>query len=162
MKVDFRGAGVEVVTKNTPFPPTTFDANVRRASVNSFGFGGANAHIILESAPVFLQPKEQAKRAVAKLNLFPFSANCEYSLKANIEAHTSAETLQGKNLADIAHTLATRRSTFFHRGVAIISTEDAVPSLREMVTGKESSSQMKIGFIFSGTSPHHSPCLTPY
>lgn len=35
---------IEIVTENLPWPETV----VRRASVNSFGFGGANSHAILE------------------------------------------------------------------------------------------------------------------
>ncbi|KAI1444204.1 putative polyketide synthase [Annulohypoxylon stygium] len=41
--------GVQIVTSTTPLPAD--DQNTRRVSVNSFGYGGANAHSILESAP---------------------------------------------------------------------------------------------------------------
>jgi len=42
--VDFIGARVKVVTDMTPWPPD----KLLRVSVNSFGFGGANAHCILD------------------------------------------------------------------------------------------------------------------
>ncbi|KAI1089063.1 putative polyketide synthase [Rostrohypoxylon terebratum] len=41
--------GVQIVTNAVPLP--TNDQETRRVSVNSFGYGGANAHSILESAP---------------------------------------------------------------------------------------------------------------
>jgi hypothetical protein len=40
---------IRVATKPTPWP-----AETRRMSVNSFGFGGANAHIVLDDALSFL------------------------------------------------------------------------------------------------------------
>ncbi|MCJ1377213.1 hypothetical protein MMC17_000305 [Xylographa soralifera] len=44
-KIDFDLARVKVVTEMTPWPASK---PIRRASVNSFGYGGANAHCILE------------------------------------------------------------------------------------------------------------------
>ena len=44
--IDFDGSGVKVVTEMTPWPASK---PIKRASVNSFGYGGANAHCILES-----------------------------------------------------------------------------------------------------------------
>ncbi|KAI1084321.1 putative polyketide synthase [Whalleya microplaca] len=42
--IDFEGARVQVVTDMTPWPRT----KLRRVSINSFGYGGANAHCILD------------------------------------------------------------------------------------------------------------------
>src|SRR5204862_4680021 len=46
--IDFEGLKLRVNTTLEPFPETD---GRRMAGVNSFGFGGANAHIILEEAP---------------------------------------------------------------------------------------------------------------
>lgn len=43
-KLDERN--IEIVTGLRPWPET----RVRRASINSFGYGGANTHVILEAA----------------------------------------------------------------------------------------------------------------
>lgn len=43
--MDLRGGRLSIVQKITPWPV----GHVRRASVNSFGYGGANAHTILEA-----------------------------------------------------------------------------------------------------------------
>ena len=49
--IDFVGARVKVVTDTTPWPASK---PIRRASVNSFGYGGANAHCILEGIQSFV------------------------------------------------------------------------------------------------------------
>lgn len=49
LSVHFDDLKVKVVTESTKWP--VGKSGIRRASVNSFGFGGANAHVILESAP---------------------------------------------------------------------------------------------------------------
>lgn len=41
----------QIPTVNTPWPET----GLRRISVNSFGFGGANAHVVLDDAPHYLR-----------------------------------------------------------------------------------------------------------
>lgn len=41
----------QIPTVNTPWP----DTGLRRISVNSFGFGGANAHAVLDDAPHYMQ-----------------------------------------------------------------------------------------------------------
>ncbi|KAI9324293.1 thiolase-like protein, partial [Zopfochytrium polystomum] len=44
------GLNVAVQTAYGPFPRTTA-GRPRRVAVNSFGFGGSNAHAVLEQAP---------------------------------------------------------------------------------------------------------------
>lgn len=44
--IDFDGSRVRVVTEMTPWPASK---PIKRASINSFGYGGANAHCIIES-----------------------------------------------------------------------------------------------------------------
>ncbi|KAL9011376.1 MAG: hypothetical protein Q9173_003774, partial [Seirophora scorigena] len=62
--IDFDGAKVKVVTETTPWPSSQ---PIRRASINSFGYGGANAHAILESIESFVPGyKPYASRSSSK------------------------------------------------------------------------------------------------
>ncbi|KAF1955974.1 polyketide synthase [Byssothecium circinans] len=43
-KIDLKAGRINILTENTPWP----EGRVRRASVNSFGYGGANGHCIID------------------------------------------------------------------------------------------------------------------
>ncbi|KAI1172111.1 hypothetical protein F4777DRAFT_593117 [Nemania sp. FL0916] len=103
--------------------PAVGEDNVRRVSVNSFGFGGANAHAIVEQYISPVQKTSQRPNRGRDTVSIPlvFSAASGLSLTANIEAF--AGMLDGKdssmddveNLERIAATLQSRRSNFPHK-----------------------------------------------
>ena len=55
--VDLRNGSLKIVMENTPWP----DKASRIASVNSFGYGGSNAHVILEATGSFFANKTHAR-----------------------------------------------------------------------------------------------------
>lgn len=61
--VDLREGRIRIVTESTPWPTSTS----RIASVNSFGYGGANAHTILEGAESFLYNYTRQKEILRNL-----------------------------------------------------------------------------------------------
>ncbi|PZP06938.1 Acyl transferase domain-containing protein [Pseudomonas sp. NFPP10] len=88
--------------------------------VNSFGFGGTNAHVVLRSAPD-TEPAtvtSAARSQDAPLYL-PFSARSPGALKEL--SHRYSERLQASNveLDDILHSAAFHRAPLNHRAVAI-------------------------------------------
>lgn len=61
--IDFKGMGLDIVTSVRPFPADIKDPLI---GINSFGFGGANGHLILAGlpdTPTEKQPIGQADRA---------------------------------------------------------------------------------------------------
>lgn len=103
---------LEVPTKALQWPVSS--DNVRRASVNSFGFGGTNAHVILENAPEQCLPPTSTTSLVALP--FVFSASSERSLGSLLFNYS--QYLSGNPDADLnalASTLLTRRSVFTHK-----------------------------------------------
>ncbi|MFJ2894909.1 amino acid adenylation domain-containing protein [Streptomyces sp. NPDC087218] len=81
-----------------------------RAGVNSFGFGGTNAHVVLEEAPVRdARPGEPDARA---WNILPLTARTPEALPevaAGIRRELAGENGTEVSLSDLGHTLARRR-----------------------------------------------------
>ncbi|KAL8750373.1 MAG: hypothetical protein Q9184_006446, partial [Pyrenodesmia sp. 2 TL-2023] len=100
-------SNLEIPTTLQPWPQLSA-AVIRRASVNSFGFGGANAHAILEAYAAQQNPRGPPNTIFSP---FLFSASSDRALSAMLEAH--AKYLQAHpdvDLRDLAYTLHTRRS----------------------------------------------------
>ncbi|KAF5026791.1 hypothetical protein F66182_1075 [Fusarium sp. NRRL 66182] len=100
---------LRVPKEATPWPAVA-EGQPRRASVNSFGFGGTNAHAIIEQ----YIPAASSTPTDSKLtNVLPlvFSARTKRSLKANMENVLSyIKTAPDINVTDLAWTLLQKRS----------------------------------------------------
>lgn len=126
---------IEVVRKTSrPWPQSQSGNDLcRRASVNSFGFGGANAHAILESygdsAPGHTRHRGRL------FTPFVFSASSDYSLRATLQGYTTfLSQAPSLDAHDLAWTLHQRRTLLNHRVyVAADSIEDLKDQLSSMV-----------------------------
>lgn len=115
--IDFDALKLRVPTQMEPFPSK---GGTRIAGVNSFGFGGANAHIVLAEPPQTKQPK---KKVLEDDRAWPIvlSARSEASLKET--AKTLAAWLSERAnangssplLPDLTYTLGARRNHHAHR-----------------------------------------------
>jgi len=124
--IKFDEWNLEVVTRAHPLKPE----GRLVIGVNSFGFGGANAHVILESPPetARVATSEAAKSHATGALPLRFSARGEPALRAM--AGRLAEWLEGSDaeLYDIAHTLWRRRE--HHRDGALLFAEGKAEAAR--------------------------------
>jgi hybrid polyketide synthase/nonribosomal peptide synthetase ACE1 len=125
------------VAKNWPQLPENAP---RRVSVNSFGFGGANAHAILEAFDhTHLRGTSTGDEISVQVSPFNFSASSEKSLLANLAAYS--EYLRGHpdiDLRNLSWTLNCRRSTLPVRfSVSASSSEELAARLEEAVQSGE-------------------------
>lgn len=114
----------------TPFMPITGTRDWEqlqervplRAGISSFGFGGVNAHIILEEYPAIYQGLETQPE---ESYLFALSAKTETSLLQQISSWERflAKEAEGNSLKDMCLTLLTGRQTFSHRIAAFVSSK---------------------------------------
>jgi acyl transferase domain-containing protein/NADPH:quinone reductase-like Zn-dependent oxidoreductase/NAD(P)-dependent dehydrogenase (short-subunit alcohol dehydrogenase family)/acyl carrier protein len=123
----------------------------RLASINSFGYGGTNAHVVLEEAPV---PQGAATASDIKGEfLFPLSARSEGALRAlaGEYARWIAQETQG-SLADMLHSAWMRRS--HHSQRIVIRSKDR----NELVRRLEAFSQTQVDpRIIAGTAHSGEP-----
>ncbi len=125
----------------------------RRAAVSSFGFGGTNAHCILEEAP-----RREPTSASKPWQLLVFSARNDTALAANmLNFATHLREHPEQSLADAAYTLQIGRKAFAHRAwVAVANREDAVDVLTRLDTKRIQRAQAAAGadasvaFLFPG------------
>ncbi|CAH0024877.1 unnamed protein product [Clonostachys rhizophaga] len=150
---------VTVPTEPTPFP----DLPLKRFSINSFGYGGTNAHVVVESADALLTRKQTYKylsgerRAIksprgafnrSRPYLFVFSAHDKSALERNFTAHSTVA--KSYDFLDLAYTLGNRRTVFPTRGFTVAKQESLLDGkLNDLVVGSKKKIPV-IGFIFTG------------
>lgn len=97
-------------------------ARAERVSVNSFGIGGVNAHVVLESLEEYFKFDSRYKKPAPLLNghnlsdgisdvqqLMLFSAHSESSIKETKDEHREYLERSDTPFKDVAYTLANRR-----------------------------------------------------
>ena len=130
----------------------------RFAAVSSFGFGGTNAHVILEEAPV---PASVTEEIARPLHLLTLSAKSEAALKqlsARYAQHLAAHP--EIRLGDMCYTANTGRAHFAHRLAVTASPEDMGEQLAVFAAGESpagfcsgqvlGSQRPKLAFLFTG------------
>lgn len=137
-----------------------FPASQRRlAGVNSFGFGGTNAHAVLAEPPApATVPAEPARLPLAVL---PISARNEEALLAtarNLAQHLSVHP--DVTLPDLGYTLGRRRSHLnYRRALVASSVGDAREQLQALADGGQIAanriqpSTPKLAFVCTGMGP---------
>jgi acyl transferase domain-containing protein/acyl carrier protein len=166
--IDFKALKMRVNTELEPFPKTKGE---RMAGVNSFGFGGSNAHVILAEPPAHHQHEHENFAHAERAWPLVLSARSEDSLRATA-ARLSA-WLEEKSrangsspvLPDLTYTLGARRNHHQYRLTLVAqSMDEAIRELKGHATGEQSvklrasfsprrEAAPRIAFIMSGQGP---------
>ncbi|GAA0830519.1 hypothetical protein GCM10009525_30700 [Streptosporangium amethystogenes subsp. fukuiense] len=117
--VDWSAGAVELLTESRPWPDA---GRPRRAGISSFGATGTNSHVIIEEAPPadHTEPSQVATGLHGTLLPVPLSAKSPAAVRAqalrlldHLAEHPELD------LADLAYSLATTRSSFRQRLVVL-------------------------------------------
>ncbi|KAI1455535.1 ketoacyl-synt-domain-containing protein [Annulohypoxylon moriforme] len=161
-KIKLDDWNVQIVTQMTPWPDSYShnpDGGIRRAGVNSFGYGGANAHAILEAAEHHLPQGymnssiRQAAALSRTMMLLPVSASNDTALKRRI-TDLSELNLSRVSITDLAYTLGVKRSHLPTRGYVLVRPESlkedfVLENTRTKVEGKPYL-KLPLAFVFTG------------
>jgi len=128
----------------------------RVAGVSSFGFGGTNAHVVLEEAETAAEP---VAAGPSQTVLLPVSAQSEPALRALCaawSAHLNAST--SVPLSDLAYSAACRRSHYrIRRAVVGSSHSELAQALSaELTPAAASLADAGVVFVYSGQGPQWS------
>jgi acyl transferase domain-containing protein len=166
--IDFKDGHLKVVRTTMPWP----EELLKRVSINSFGYGGANAHCIIESPDILLGPSyanlessldhynaiEDHKiidsafqiQHTPRKHLLVISSHDQNSLDKNINALT--EVAEKCELADIACTL-TRKTKHRFKVFATMTKSDikSHPLAQRIQCGAKSITEpLVVAFVFTG------------
>ncbi|AEV70716.1 polyketide synthase family protein [Mycolicibacterium rhodesiae NBB3] len=148
---------LDIPRTGRPFP----DCERRIAGVNSFGFGGTNAHAVLAEPPTAVPDTAPDQQAEPSLAVLPISARSEDALVATagrLAAHLRANS--DVTLADLSYSLGQRRAHLNYRHAVIADTiDDAREQFQlladggQMSTGRVGSTVPKLAFVCTGMGP---------
>jgi acyl transferase domain-containing protein/NADPH:quinone reductase-like Zn-dependent oxidoreductase/acyl carrier protein len=129
-----------------------WDAPVRRALVNSFGFAGTIAAAVLEQAPPRRQAAEPEHRAPKDAeHVFVLSAKSERALRQQIGRYRDyVRANPDAPVQDIAHTAAVGRAHFEHRVAGVVSDADSLFELLDKQSGALAAQPPTVAMLFTG------------
>lgn len=134
----------------------------RYAGVNSFGYGGANAHVLLEEAPIIKSRESQEQKGQF---IVPISAQNENALKQIAERyHDFLCSESNVNLNDFLYTVTKRRTHHNYRTALIATSQlDLCSGLKAVAKGEMNENifsskviteeKPKLIFVYTGMGP---------
>ncbi len=159
-KISFPDLNLKVATKLQPWPPT---AGKRLAGVNSFGFGGTNAHAVIEEAPA---RQASAPAADGAAHLLTISARNDTALREFAARYRDFLRGEGSEapIGGICHSANSRRGRHDYRlAVAGRTHEDIAARLDSYLSDtaafgvfqgrRAPGPRPKLAFILTGMGP---------
>jgi myxalamid-type polyketide synthase MxaD len=174
--IPFDELPIRVQTKPAPW---SAESGPPLAGVSSFGFGGTNAHVVLQQAPES-RSKNHAAGANKSCYLLPLSARSPEALQAVARSYRQFLTTTASRLHDICYSASARRSHHdFRLAVSGNSSAQLIEGLDAFLSGetraglssgrKALAKSKRLAFVFSGqgsqwfgmgrTLLHDEPCF---
>ncbi|MDZ7309484.1 MAG: amino acid adenylation domain-containing protein, partial [candidate division KSB1 bacterium] len=161
--IDLAGVPVVITARPQPWPK---NGRPRRAAINSFGFSGTNANVVVEEwqgkseeAPASQQQEDAglatgSPAATERLQLLTLSAKSEAALLAMAEQYqTLLASASPADFPDICHTTHIGRAHFEHRLAVIApSPEAGRAALADFSAGRPAAGVLR-GRLQSATAP---------
>ncbi|MFF4017277.1 SDR family NAD(P)-dependent oxidoreductase [Streptomyces sp. NPDC001843] len=148
--VDWSAGAVELLTEARPW---RVGERTRRAGVSSFGISGTNAHVIVEEAPAE-EPAEAVQPVGLPVVPWIVSGATEDAVRAQAGRLRAFAARQPEvDLADVGHTLLTRRSSFAYRAGVVAGDREGLLAGLEAVAGGAAlpiSGRGPLAFLFAG------------
>ncbi|WP_327179823.1 amino acid adenylation domain-containing protein [Streptomyces sp. NBC_01335] len=124
--IDRDSSPYEIPDRVTPWPVHEGPA---RAGVNSFGFGGTNAHLVLEEAPERAPGHQVSPAPERGWNILPLTSRHPDALvpiAEGVRGELAGERGPAVSLADLGHTLAHRRQHLESRLSVVHSSRESL------------------------------------
>ena len=146
--VDWTSSGLEVPTRRMPWR-----SRRRLAAVSSFGFGGTNAHLIIEQPPDRVGKPDRGERPAHVVCLSAKTPAALDKVKHQLRTYLASD--REATLADVAYTANAGRTHFAERVAMVV---DSVASLEAKLrepgsradTTRAIRKAPRIAFLFSG------------
>ncbi|CUU48522.1 type I polyketide synthase [Clostridium beijerinckii] len=130
------------------------EGKMRKAAVNSFGFGGTNCHMVLEEAPSEIIPAVEVQDYSRNKHALNLSANSPNSLQLKINNLVKyLKTNKEINLGDVCYTENVLRTSFDKYRYSVVSEtiEDLINKLQaSKVEEINGDMQHKVALMFTG------------
>ncbi|MGR9107104.1 MAG: SDR family NAD(P)-dependent oxidoreductase [Gammaproteobacteria bacterium] len=162
-EIPFAELGLRLPTEIQPMPKLQ---EKTYAAINSFGYGGTNAHALLERAPEPASGRKTANESGHGLWILPLSARSDKALKS--VAKQIRDFVAGTpdiDLNDLGYTAAVRRNHYNHRLAVFFSSRKQLLEQLQLfidgqhsdyyVTGKAAAGEeaAEPAFVFTGMGP---------
>ncbi|MGW2299420.1 type I polyketide synthase, partial [Streptomyces violaceorubidus] len=141
-RVDWEAGAVSLLTEEVRWPAAD---RPRRVGISSFGISGTNAHAVLEEAPP-VEADEGQPASPGEVVPWVISARTADALRAQVrQLREYVEERPESAIAEVAHALATTRSAFEHRAVAVGGSRSALLKALDALALGEPSPQLVQG-----------------
>ncbi|OTA60261.1 polyketide synthase-like protein [Hypoxylon sp. EC38] len=155
-KLGLESANIRIVTETEQWP-----RSLRRASINSFGYGGANSHVILEALDSYLGVRSSRSKLIQEpgdgLFVLPVSAASSSSLQSRVNQISAlvAASSDATRLRSLAFTLTQRRSRLSFRASLLAragkdGSSEVIQTQLPEATGSRSPHPLPFAFVFTG------------